>query len=132
MIVCDTSVWIDYFNGRSGAAADLLDELLGNELILMPDIILLELLQGFRTERDYRTAKALLAPLPKAAALTPDRAVWYSLYFRKLRQKGITIRKTNDIVIGGFCIDNRLPLLHNDRDFDLMASVLPLHLINPT
>jgi predicted nucleic acid-binding protein len=63
MTLVDSSVWIDYFRGRATAATDLLDRLLGSERLLTGDLILAEVLQGFRSERDFRRALSLLGEL---------------------------------------------------------------------
>jgi predicted nucleic acid-binding protein len=118
MIFVDSSVWVDYFNGQSTPESDYLDKLLGFEPIAIGDLILTEVLQGFRHEKDYKTAKELLTSLTVFELLGTERAVRCADNFRKLRKKGVTVRKTVDVVIATFCIDKGLPLLHCDRDFE--------------
>lgn len=130
MVVCDTSVWINYFNGLISPATNRLDLLLAEDGLLMPDIVLLELLQGFRSNKDFQTANDLFAPLPKVSVLSPEKAVKAAELYRLLRKKGITIRKSNDILIASWCISNNIPLLHNDRDFDQIAMVMPLQILH--
>ncbi|MFA6312949.1 MAG: PIN domain nuclease [Sterolibacterium sp.] len=126
MIVVDSSVWIDYFNGMSNPETEKLDAALGNELIVIGDLILAEVLQGFERDADYRKAKSLLEHLEFREMLGREVALASAENYRKLRQQGITIRKTIDMLIGTFCILNRLPLLHRDRDFAPMAKHLGL------
>ena len=117
MIFVDTSVWIDYFNGNDTAATDRLDTALQGEAVVIGDLVLLEILQGFRREADYQQAKLLLQHLAIYDLLGRDAVEEYARYFRILRKRGITIRKTADVIIAGFCIVNRIPLLFEDKDF---------------
>jgi len=129
MIVCDSSVWIAWFNGYPSKKADLLHELLDNEQIVMLDVILLELLQGFKRDKDYNTARRLLSSLETFPALGSENVLTTAGYYRGLRKKGVTIRKTIDMMIAGWCMQYNVPLLHDDRDFDLIALHLPLKII---
>ena len=118
MILVDSSVWIDYFNGRATRQTDRLDELLGSDLLLTGDIILAEVLQGFRDDRDFRRAKRALDGLEFRAMLGRDIALKSAANYRALRAQGVTVRKTIDMLIATFCIENGHELLHADRDFD--------------
>ena len=118
MIVVDSSVWIDYFTGKDTPAADRLDALLAEDLVAIGDLMLTEVLQGFRADKDYRKAKELLLSLDVLNILDTNIALKSAENFRKLRKKGITVRKTIDAIIATYCIENELPLLHSDRDFD--------------
>ena len=117
MIMVDTSVWIDYFAGRINPQTDTLDQLLGSTPIAMGDLILTEVLQGYRNDRDYRLARKLFAELITFELLGEDMAIRSAVNFRSLRKKGITIRKSADVIIASFCIEKKLPLLFSDRDF---------------
>lgn len=117
MILVDSSVWIDYFNGKDTPQTSKLDKLLGVELLGIGDIILTEVLQGFRTDADYRTAKKMLTSLTIFDMLGIDIAVKSADNFRVLRKQGITIRKTVDVIIATFCIENDHSLLFSDKDF---------------
>jgi predicted nucleic acid-binding protein len=117
MILVDSSVWIDYFSGNGTREAELLDETLGNRAVAIGDLILTEVLQGFRQDRDYKTARSLLEELTIFELLGREMAVKSAENFRKLRKKGVTIRKTADVIIASFCIEHRLPLLFSDKDF---------------
>jgi predicted nucleic acid-binding protein len=129
MILVDTSVWIDYFNGSRTPATDRLDELLGEELLLTGDIILAEVLQGFRTEPEYRRAQQLLDRLEFRPMLGREVALQAARNYRELRKKGVTPRKTIDVMIASFCLQNDHRLLHSDRDFDPMADILGLQVV---
>lgn len=126
MIVVDSSVWIDYFNGQINAATDLLYDLLGNEPILIGDLIYAEVLQGFQKDGDYVQAKKLFESLTFGEMLGRDIAFRSVDNYRALRKKGVTIRKTIDMIIGTFCIETNMSLLHQDRDFDPMEKHLRL------
>ncbi|HCI76868.1 MULTISPECIES: PIN domain nuclease [unclassified Psychrobacter] len=116
-IIVDSSVWIDYFNGIVTAHTDLLDTLLSQSKVGITDIILMEVLQGFKEDKHYTQAFSALNKLACYDILGKDNAVRYVSYYRKLRKKGITIRKSNDVMIAGFCIDTQIPLLFSDKDF---------------
>ena len=117
MILVDPSVWIHYFNGDKNAHTDALDAALNEGSVALGDLILLEILQGFRKERDYREARSKLLLLDQYPMLNTDLAIKSAENYRRLRKQGITIRKTNDVIIATFCIENRLPLLFLDQDF---------------
>lgn len=117
MILVDSSVWIDFFNGVACAETDKLNEILGLEEVVIGDLILTEVLQGFRSDTDYKAAKNVLTSLTVYDLLGKDMAVKSANNFRKLRKKGITIRKTADVIIATYCIENKMPLLFTDKDF---------------
>ena len=129
MIFVDSSVWIDYFNGRITKQTDILDSLVGDELIIVGDIILTEVLQGFRKDEDFNKARELLDCFIFKEMLGMDIAVESAKNYRILRKKGVTVRKTIDVIIATFCIENDLPLLHSDRDFRAMEEHLALRII---
>jgi len=118
MILVDSSVWVDYFNGKAGKETDFLDSLLGTEPVAIGDLILTEVLQGFRSDADYRAARRMLAQLVTYDLLGAGQAVKTADNDRALRKRGITIRKTADAIIATFCIERDLQLLYSDRDFD--------------
>ena len=117
MILVDTSVWINYFNGSESAETNLLDGALIDGTVAIGDLILLEILQGFRNDKDYKKAKKILATLDQYEMFGSTMVIKCADNYRTLRKKGITIRKTADIIIATFCIDNQIPLLFSDRDF---------------
>lgn len=117
MILVDSSVWIDYFNGKSSPETDFLDDILGIRPVATGDLILTEVLQGFRNDRDYSTARRLLTELATLELLGTKMAVKSADNYRKLRKKGVTVRKTADVIIASFCLEHNLPLLFSDKDF---------------
>ena len=125
-LVVDSSVWIDYFNGQKSAETDALDAALSVEEILIGDLILAEVLQGFRKESDFHMAQELLNHFSTVSMLGPDMAIKSAANYRKLRQQGITVRKTIDVMIATYCIEHALPLLYSDLDFDPMVQHLGL------
>lgn len=126
MIVVDTSVWIDYFNGRQTPQTETLDNRLQFSQVAIFDVILMEILQGFRNPKEYEQAKTYLELLPCFEILGKQNALSYAQFYRTLRTKGITIRKSNDVMIAGFCILHNLPLLFCDRDFQPFVEHLNL------
>jgi hypothetical protein len=126
MLLVDSSVWVDYFNGRQTRETDYLDESLGVEPVAIGDLILAEVLQGFRDDADYATAKDLLTDLTVYELLGTARAIQVAENYRSLRKKGVTVRKTADAIIATFCIEQHIPLLFSDRDFDPFVRYLGL------
>ena len=126
MIVVDSSAWIDYFTGRKTPAAERLDSLLGEELVVIGDLMLIEVLQGFRADKDFRQARKLLLSLTVVNMLDTTIALKSAANFRTLRKKGITVRKTIDAIIATYCIENKLPLLHSDKNFQPFHNHLKL------
>src|SRR5579862_997106 len=104
MILVDTSVWVDYFNGVLTPQTDRLDQILGTGRLLTGDLILAELLQGFPRDADYRSARRLLLELPCAELVGRENALAAAEHYRRLRKLGVTVRKTIDVLIGTFCI----------------------------
>jgi predicted nucleic acid-binding protein len=126
VIFVDSSVWIDYFRGVTTKETELLDKLLGTEPIAIGDLVLTEVLQGFKSERDFNQAKKLLTTLVMVDMLGQEIAIQAARNFRFLRERGITVRKTIDTIIATYCIENDLALLHSDRDFDAFVEHLNL------
>jgi hypothetical protein len=118
MILIDSSTWIDYFNGEVNPKTDMLDRILGKELILVGDIILMEVLQGFRKDEDFETARRALSSFTQVEMLNSGLAIQSARNFRTLRKMGITVRKTIDCLIATYCIETGTSLLHSDNDFN--------------
>ncbi len=131
MILVDSSVWINYFNGISTWQTDLLDHYLSNVPVNIGDLILTEVLQGFRTNNDFETAKDFLSALLFCQIGGYNVAIQSAQNYRALRKAGVTVRKTIDIIIATFCIIEGLTLLHDDRDFDSMVSHFSLKTPTP-
>lgn len=102
MILVDSSVWIDYFNGKATPETDALDGLLGREPALTGDLILTEVSQGFRSDADYHKARTLLETLELRTPGGRQIAVAAADNYRTLRRRGITPRKTMDMIIGTY------------------------------
>jgi predicted nucleic acid-binding protein len=117
VIVVDSGVWIDYFNGVDSAVTERLDELLGVEFLAVGDLILTEVLQGFRSDAHFKKAKDLMTSLTMLEMLGQKLAIQSAENYRFLRARGITVRKTADVIIATCCIEQGLPLLFKDRDF---------------
>ena len=126
MIVADTSAWIDYLKGLDLPHTNILDYELEHHRIITGDLIIAEFLQGFRHENDYVAAKKIMESLEYHDFVGWEIAIQASQNYRTLRKMGITIRKTIDVIIATFCIENDFQLIHNDRDFDSMEKGLGL------
>lgn len=117
MIFLDSTVLIDYFNGKSNWQVEKLESILGKELVVIGDYVLTEVLQGFRSDKEFQKAKTILLSFLCFDIVGKEIAIQSAKNFRYLRKKGITVRKTIDVIIATFCIENNFTLLHNDKDF---------------
>jgi len=117
MILVDTSVWIDYLHNVNSPHSDTLDLALVNGTAAIGDIIFLEILQGFKSDEDYKKTKAQLSKLDQYDMFGQHMVELCANNYRSLRKKGITIRGTAGVIIATFCIENKLPLLFKDKDF---------------
>ena len=126
MILVDSSVWVDYFNGITTAPVEKLNRLLSREQLAIGDLILTEVLQGFASDRDFRAAERMLASLHIVELGGREIAIQAARNFRALRRMGITIRKTIDTLIATRCIESGFELLHDDTDFDPFVKHLGL------
>ena len=129
MILVDSSVWIDYFNGKFTAQTGQLDRLLESEPLAVGDLILTEVLQGFADERGFRQAFKMLTSLTIVELGGAEIAIQAAENFRTLRKLGVTVRKTIDTIIATRCIESGYDLLHCDRDFDPFVQHLGLRAI---
>ncbi len=129
MILVDTSVWIEFFNGADTFVVRLLEDLVeAEEEVCISEFILTEVLQGFKKDKDFELARQHLLDFPVYSLNSLDSYIKAARIFRKCRKQGITIRKTADCVIAQTAIENRLILLHDDTDFDRIASACPLRI----
>jgi predicted nucleic acid-binding protein len=129
VIVVDSRVWIDYFNGVITPQTEKLDRLLGTEELAVGDLILTEVLQGFVKDKDFHVAKEVLTSLLIIELGGRDIAMQAAKNFRSLRRLGVTVRSTIDALIATRCIESGYRLLHNDRDFDPFAERLGLRVV---
>lgn len=130
MILVDSSVWIDFFRNKPSLQADWLDRNLGAETLVMGDLILAEVLQGFKHDRGFNEARRLLGRLVQVHIGGVDLAVRAARNYRHLRELGVTVRGTVGILIATRCTVDGLRLLHNDRDFDAFQRHLGLQVVN--
>jgi len=131
MLLADSSVWIDYFNGSVTPQTDYLHAALARREVLVGDIILAEVLQGFHSDSDFEAARQALGRFQQARMLDIDLAIRSAHHYRALRKLGITVRKTIDCFIATYAIAYRHELLHSDADFDPFEAHLGLRVIHP-
>lgn len=129
MWIVDSTVWIDYFNGITTPQTDLLNVNLGQSELGLGDMILCEVLQGFRTQRDFEKARRVLMALPIYTMGGPNIAVKSAENYHTLRGLGITVRKTIDCVIATFVIERGFSLLHTDKDFEPFERYIGLKVV---
>ena len=128
MIVVDSSVWIDFFRGAYTPGRHMLREVLQQDdpAIVVPDLVLYEVLRGFRHARDYANARRLLEGFDVVPAFSPALACLAAEHYRTLVARGFTIRSALDVMIGTFCLYHDHLVLDNDRDFEVMERILGL------
>lgn len=129
MILVDSSVWIDYFRSAYTPQTQHLDALLGTEPLIIGDLILTEVLQGFSAEADFNRARSLLSAFETVTLGGHDICVQAARHFQALRRRGVTVRKTIDAIIATCCIERSYTLLHSDRYFDAFARHLGLRVV---
>ncbi len=119
MLVVDSSVWIDFFNNVDHPAVDLLQQMLdhGEVRIVVPDLVLFEVLRGFRQEHSHRQARRLMESLSVEDTGGAALALVAAQHYRSLRAQGLTVRSGIDVLVASFCIENDYALLHRDGDF---------------
>ena len=130
MILVDSSVWIDFFRNKPTLQAEWLDRNLGTEGLVVGDLILTEVLQGFKDDKGFNEAKRLLGHLAQVNIGGMDLAIEAARNYRRLRSLGLTVRGTVDVLIATRCITDGLRLLHSDRDFDAFAKHLGLRVVD--
>jgi predicted nucleic acid-binding protein len=125
VLVVDSSVWIDFFNDVDHPSVQHLARLLesGEVPIVVPDLVLFEVLRGFRDDRDHRRARLLLESLEIEPAAGAALALEAARHYRSLRAAGVTVRSAIDVLIATFCIERDYLLLHRDRDFDVFEQL---------
>lgn len=126
MILVDSSVWVDYFRGKPTAQTERLEGLLDSQELGIGDLILTEVLQGCKFDKEFNEVRRLLARLELVVLGGDDVAVEAARNYRKLRALGITVRGTIDVVLATRCLVSRHQLLHSDRDFDAFERHLGL------
>jgi predicted nucleic acid-binding protein len=126
MVLVDTSIWIDYFRGIETPGTDALEYFLESERVATGDLIIAEIMMGFKTKAPIAAAHQILARLEYFDLAGREIVFKAAEKYRLLRNRGITIRKTIDMIIGTFCIEKSIPLLHNDRDYNPMRQYLGL------
>jgi predicted nucleic acid-binding protein len=131
MLIVDSSIWIDYFNGVASTQTDYLNNILDKMPILVGDLILTEVLQGFRQDSDFEKARRIMGKFIQVNMVSSSLALQSARNYRLLRQRGVTVRKTIDNLIATYCIENDHDLLHNNSDFDGYEKYLELRVVHP-
>ena len=118
MVLVDSSVWIDYFGATLNPKVNQLDIILDHQDVLVGDLVMAEVLQGIRSDREFHIVRQSFSILEQVSLIDPFLAVKCAQNYRILRQLGVTIRKTVDCVIATWCVEHQVPLLHSDKDFE--------------
>ena len=128
-VIIDTTVWIDFFRNAKTEQTDLFETAVRRGDAALGDLIVSEILQGVDTDKEFRSLKRHLSNFHVYPMIGRQNAIQSAVNYRKLRAKGITVRKSVDCWIATFCIERHFPLLHNDRDFDPFAQHLGLKVL---
>ena len=131
MVIVDTTIWVDYLNGVANPKTTWLDTNLGRQRLGLTDLILCEVLQGLRNEREVEQVTSELTRFAIFPTGGVNLAISAARNYRVLRRRGITVRRTIDVLIATFCIENEHTLLHNDHDFDGFELHLGLQVVHP-
>ena len=129
MILVDSSVWIAQLRGHRTPGTAKLTAAAAREPLLVGDLILLEILQGARDDDHAARLESALRRFPVVPLLEDALATRAARHYRRLRERGVTIRKTADLIVGTFCIEHGHALLHDDRDFVPMEMYLGLRVV---
>jgi predicted nucleic acid-binding protein len=130
--IVDTSIWVNYYNSVKDENSELVNSLIDSDEIIVLPVILQEILQGIKEDKVFVLTKELLLSYHYLKIDPVYSAIRAAELYRFLRQKGVTIRKPNDCLIAAICIDNKIPLFHNDKDFDNIAKHTSLKIYKPT
>lgn len=131
MVIVDTSAWIEYFRDGAPSVVEKVDRCLDEDLVAIGDLVYCEVMQGIRSPRQHQEISSLFQSLPRFEMVGFHIAERAARNYRVLRSRGVTVRKTIDVLIGTFCAENGLPIIHYDRDFDLMAKHIGLVVWTP-
>ena len=126
MVIADTSAWIEYFRDGIPKVVQTLDYCLEYDLAGIGDLIYCEVIQGIKAKKEREKVTSLFQSLPKFDMVGFNIAERSADNYRLLRSKGISVRKTIDVLIGTFCSENKFKLIHNDRDFTIMSKHIRL------
>jgi predicted nucleic acid-binding protein len=131
MVIIDTTVWIDYFNGTATPETEWLDREAERRRLGVLDLCVCEILQGLATDQEAARVLRYLRRFEIFETGGIDLAAATAHNHRQLRQRGRTVRKTIDCLIATFCLRQGHALLHSDRDFDAFEERLGLQVIRP-
>ncbi|MEQ9299691.1 MAG: PIN domain nuclease [Cyclobacteriaceae bacterium] len=131
-LICDTSIWIDFFSGKdTDKVKYLVQSILEDVPIYTCPTIIQELLQGIRNDDQFGLIKGRMSFFPSLDNQWLNASIGAAQLYRSIRKRGVTIRKPNDCLIAWYAIEYNLPLLHNNRDFELIAEFSELRILEP-
>jgi len=132
VIVIDTTVWIDFLEGRGTRFDRHLAELLEQDApIALVDIVYCEILQGIRDEEIYQRTRASLLAHPILRPRGLETFETAANLYRTARRRGLTVRRSVDCLIAATCLETGAEIYHHDRDFDALARVSDLSVYQP-
>jgi predicted nucleic acid-binding protein len=129
MILVDTSVWINFFGGKRTPSTDALIKAIEESADLcICGLIMTEILQGIRSDSEFEKTKEILSKL-LFLPITKEMFVKAASLYRTIRKKGQTIRSPIDCIIAEVCLEHEIHLLHEDKDFTIIARHSPLQIV---
>jgi predicted nucleic acid-binding protein len=129
VILVDTSVWVDHLNDHATIQVRLFRQLIGREHLPVGDLILYQILQGLSSDGEAAIVEAALKRFDIVALGGPETAARAAAQYRLLRDKGVVVRKTIQLVIAAYCLERRVALLHSNPDFEPMHEILGLQVV---
>ena len=129
MVIVDTSAWIEYLRGGLPGVVEKVDRCLERDVVGIGDLIYCEVMQGIRSAPESRQVSSLLLALPRFEMVGFEIAQKSAANYRLLRSRGVTVRKTIDVLVGTFCAEHGFPVVHSDVDFTRMAAHIGLEIL---
>jgi len=131
VVIVDTTVWVDYLRGTHNPETEWLEIEADRKRLGLTDLILCEVLQGVRSDQELSQVRKELERFALFETGGEKLAIAATRNYRRIREEGLTVRKTIDCLIATFCMSNGHALLHRDRDFDAFEEILGLPVIHP-
>jgi predicted nucleic acid-binding protein len=130
-VLVDSSVWIAYLRDSGGPELELLEQLIGEQRAATTDVVLLEVLAGTTDEERAARFRRFLAGAELLRQQSPVDAEHAAALYRACRRAGETPRSLNDCLVAAVALRHGVPVLHQDRDFTVLAAHTDLRVVDP-
>ncbi|HMR50169.1 MAG TPA: PIN domain nuclease [Arachnia sp.] len=129
-MIVDTSVWIEFLRPGPSAAGDHLEQMIRNgDPIAVPETVLMELLSGTTDENLARERQRMLEAFDVVPTVPLADSLLAASLQRACRRAGDTVRNLGDCQIAAVALRVDLPVLHHDRDFEVLAKHTGLRVV---